>query len=157
MPTGVLQLLSNERAHPVAVTNHLICFKWAGQWYICNSEALVARGRQPYVCCRSLLVLGHTALQIKCEVVAVHQNTLAKLLLKLLHIWLYSWEVKFLQTAHLKVMDFISECIPKKWTSLCAMSNYLRVWVQGEQLQSRLILQPWLYVSCALKMEKGTF
>lgn len=52
-----------------------------------------------YVCGWSFLVLGHAALQVEGEVVAVHQHPLAKLLLKLLHIWLDPREVKFLQEA----------------------------------------------------------
>lgn len=56
------------------------------------------RGRS-YVCRWSFLVLGHAALQVEGQVVAVHQHALAKLLLKLLHVRLDSREVKFLMEA----------------------------------------------------------
>lgn len=56
------------------------------------------RGRS-YVCRRTFLVLGHAALQVEGQVVAVHQHALAKLLLKLLHVRLDSREVKFLMGA----------------------------------------------------------
>lgn len=52
-----------------------------------------------YVCRWPFLVLGHAALQVEGQVVAVHQHALAKLLLKLLHVRLDSREVKFLEEA----------------------------------------------------------
>lgn len=57
---------------------------------------------QPYIGRGPFLVLGHTALQIERQVVAVHQNPFAELLLELLHIWLYSREIQPLRGAQWK-------------------------------------------------------
>lgn len=59
-----------------------------------------------YVCGGPLLVLGYTALQVEREVIAVHQHTLAKLLLKLLHIRLYPREIQFLKSRAMEMIRF---------------------------------------------------
>lgn len=95
---GSLSGCSNKPSHPSLASRIMIFLSFRAY---CGLS---------YICCWSFLILGHTALQIECEVIAVHQNTLAKLLLKLLHVWLYSWEIEFLKTVQWKVLHFIREC-----------------------------------------------
>lgn len=46
-----------------------------------------------YIGCWSLVVLGDAALQVERQVVATDQDSLAKLLFKVTHIWLNSRQV----------------------------------------------------------------
>lgn len=95
---SVAQVLS---IHPTTQTKHIISpFSEPDCGIYCG---------QSYVCCWSFLVLGHTALQVEREVMAVDQNALAELLLKLLHIGLYSREVQFLREAQWRVLHSSSE------------------------------------------------
>ena len=57
-----------------------------------------------------LLVLRHAALQVEGEVVAVHQDALAKLLLKLFHVRLDPREVQFLPGVGGKQRALMSGC-----------------------------------------------
>lgn len=105
------------------------------------------RNRRPYVGRRSFFVLGHAALQIEGEVVAVHQDSFAKLLLKLLHVRFNPWEIEFLQHKTRK-SKLINLRLGEVWE--CPVWSYLCVRVQGEQLQSGLTPHPGLDVSGAL-------
>lgn len=90
-----------------------------------------------YVCRRSFLVLGHAALQVEGQVVAVHQYALAKLVLKLLHVWLDSREVKFLmETKRRRVGAHGWMEMSKTFADHIQPDLHMITWVSGSRVNS---------------------